>query len=440
MTSRESPPDTAHETALAAVEAGIEAAHPDRVVHEHLALAGAELTVGTETHDLTAYDSVVVLGGGNAAAHVAKAIEAVLGDALSGGAVVTDDPIETTTVDILPADHPIPSGRGVESTRTLLSRAKAVDAETLVLAVVTGGGSACMVAPADGISLADLQTTTDALLKSGASIHAINTVRKHLSAIKGGRLARALAPARVSVLVLSDVVGDDLAVIASGPLVADPSTYADAVDVLSADDCAVPDSVRQRLEAGARGEYEETPGPDGPAFDRVTTTLVGTNMAALRAAREAVAERGYETLVLSSRLQGPARHASGTHVSVAEEILASGNPVAPPAAVLSGGETTVRVTGDGRGGPNQEFALAAALELPDGAVLAAADTDGLDGNTDAAGAVVDAGTVADPAAARRALDGNDANGYLSERDALIRTGPTGTNVNDIHVLVVESSG
>jgi len=426
----------AHETALACLDAGIDAARPERVVREAVALDGTTLAVGSERHDLAAYDSVVVLGGGNAAAHVAAALADILGGALDGGVVVTDDPVATTTVEVLPASHPIPSQQGVDSTRTLLERAEQVDEDTLVLGVVTGGGSACMVAPAEGISLGDVQATTDALLDSGAAIHEINAVRQHCSALKGGRLARALAPARVTACVLSDVVGNDLDVIASGPLVPDSSTYDDALDVLSADDLSVPDAVRTRLEAGAAGEIDETPGPDDSAFERVTTHCIGTTMTALAAAREPAEERGYDTLVLSSRLRGIARDAALTHVAVAEEMLDTGNPITPPAVVLSGGETTVSVTGDGRGGPNQEFALAAALGLPDGAVLAAVDTDGIDGNSTVAGAVVDGETVRDREAARRALDGNDATGYLTERDAVVETGRTGTNVNDMHVLVV----
>jgi hydroxypyruvate reductase len=449
--NRESLPGTPpHETALACVEAGIEAAHPERVVREAVQVEGTRLEIGPESHDLSTYESVLVVGGGNAAAHVAVTLEAILGEALDGGIVVTDDPVPTATVDVRPADHPVPSQRGVESTSELLDRAVSVGPETLVIAVITGGGSACMVAPASGISLVDLQATTNALLESGASIHEVNAVRKHLSAIKGGQLARALAPARVSALVLSDVLGDDLDVVASGPLVADPSTYADALDVLDTDDLTVPDSVRHRLAAGAEGDLEETPGPDDPAVEQVTTHLVGTNMTALAAAREEANERGYETLVLSSRIRGEARDAALAHVAVAEEMVATGNPVTPPAVVLSGGETTVTVAGEGRGGPNQELALAAALDLsgeavldegldcPSQAVLAAVDTDGIDGNTDAAGALVDGDLVTDPATARRALDDNDANAYLGERGALVETGPTGTNVNDLRVLVVGS--
>jgi hydroxypyruvate reductase len=293
-----------------------------------------------------------------------------------------------------------------------------------------------MVAPAEGITLADLQTTTDALLDSGASIHEVNAVRKHCSTLKGGQLARALAPATVSALVLSDVVGNDLDVIASGPLVPDSSTFADAISVLDSYHLTVPDAVRDRLEAGVRGNISETPAPDDSAFERVRTHLVGTTMTALDAARETAREQGYETLVLSSRIRGGAREAALTPVAVAEEILDTGNPVTPPAVVLSGGETTVRVTGDGTGGPNQEFALAAAMDLPPDALLAAVDTDGIDGNSDVAGAIVDSTTVDDRDDAKAALAHNDAHAYLASRDAVIETGKTGTNVNDVHVLVV----
>jgi len=430
----------AHETALSCLTAAVEAARPARVVRQAVTLDGATLAIGDESHDLTDYESVLVVGGGNAAAHVAAALEAQLGAAIDGGVVVTDDPVGTERVEVLPADHPIPSQRGVDSTHTLLDVAEAADEETLVVAVVTGGGSACMVAPADGLTLSDLQATTDALLKSGASIHEVNAVRKHCSKLKGGHLARALAPARVSALVLSDVVGDDLDVIASGPLVPDSSTYADGLSVLDEYGLSVPDPVRRRLAAGVDGSLSETPGPDDPAFERVRTHLVGTTMTALTAADEVAADRGYETLVLSSRIRGAAREAALTPVAVAEEILDTGNPVEPPAVVLAGGETTVRVTGDGRGGPNQEFALAAALDLPDGAVLAAIDTDGIDGDSEVAGALVDGSTVTDRDEARRALDANDATSYLEGRGAVVETGPMGTNVNDVHALVVTGEG
>jgi hydroxypyruvate reductase len=317
-----------------------------------------------------------------------------------------------------------------------------------VLAVITGGGSALLPAPAGNLSLADLQATTDALLESGAAIGEINAARKHCSALKGGRLGAVAAPATVATLVFSDVVGDDLGVIASGPTVLDPTTYADAVAVLDRYDLDVPAAVRDHLAAGAAGEIPETPGADAD-FGHVTTHLLANAWTAVDAAREVARERGYDPLVLSTRVRGEAREQGLAHVAVAEEVAATGTPVDPPAVVLSGGETTVTVRGEGDGGPNQEFALRAALELGGGGsdggsvggpVLAAVDTDGRDGASDAAGALVDVGTVPDADAAdaaRAALADNDAGTYLDGRDALVRTGRTGTNVNDLRVVVIE---
>ena len=432
-------PDSAgHQTALDCVEAGIEASHPEQIVRRSVSLEGTTLTVEGESHDLTTYERVIVLGGGKAAAQVARTLEAILGPHLNGGVVVTDSPCETAVVDVRPADHPIPSQRGVESTRALLERAARCDSETLVLAVITGGASACLVAPAADISLDDLRATTQALLDGGVPIGAVNAVRKHLSAVKGGRLAGSLAPARVCSLVMSDVVGDDPSVIGSGPLVADGTTYGDARAVIDDNDITVPAAVRERLTAGTNGGHEETPDTGDPVFERVTTHIIGSNMSAIAAARATAVERGYNALVLSTRLRGRARDAALAHVAVAEEIAATGNPVEPPAVVLSGGETTVRVTGGGTGGPNHEFALAAAMDLPPEAVLAAVDTDGIDGATDAAGALVDSTVVTDRGAARQALDENNSHPYLADCDAVIRTGPTGTNVNDLRVLVVDT--
>jgi len=432
-------PDAAARRALAreCVDAGIEAAHPATVVRDAVTLDGDVLRIADATFDLGDYDAVLVVGGGNAASQVAAAVETVLAERLDGGVVVTDDPAETARVEVLRGDHPVPNERGVDATRRLLERADGVDEGTLVLAVVTGGASALLAAPADGISLADLRETTDALLASGATIHEMNAVRKHLSALKGGRLAASLAPARVATLVFSDVVGDDLAVIGSGPTVPDPSTYADALAVLEDYEIDVPAAVRDRLERGAAGDVAETPKAGDPAFATVSTHVLANNRTAVDAAA-AVAERsGYAPLVLSTRVRGEAREAAKTHVAIAEEALASGDPIAPPCAVVSGGECTVTVRGDGEGGPNLEFALSAALELGPEATLAAVDTDGIDGATAAAGAVVDAETLSDRRAAVRALRENDALPVLEGCDVLVETGPTGTNVNDLRVLLVE---
>ncbi|MFC7076476.1 glycerate kinase type-2 family protein [Haloarcula halophila] len=421
--------------ALDCLERGIESARPGTVIPSAVSVDGTTITVAGEQFDRREYDEVVVLGGGNGAGHIAAALERELGSALDGGVVVTDASVDTDRVRVLPADHPLPSERGVESTRELLAAADDADERTLVLAVVTGGGSACMVAP-DGIPLADLRSTTTALLDSGVPIESINAVRKHLSAVKGGHLARRLTPARVCGVVFSDVVGDDLSVIASGPLTPDGSTFQDALEVLDGIDAAVPDSVRRRLDRGARGEVAETPRAGDPAFDRVSTHVVATNMTALRAARDRAAAAGYEPVILSSRVRGEARTAAGIHAAIAAEIRATGTPIEPPAVLLSGGETTVTVSGDGHGGPNQEFVLGGLADLPEDSVLAAVDTDGIDGATDAAGAILGPGNRPDREAVRGALDRNDAYPLLADHDGLVVTGPTGTNVNDLRVLVV----
>jgi hydroxypyruvate reductase len=427
----------AHETALACLEAGIEAAHPGRVVRDAVDRDGARLSIDGEALDLTAFDRVLALGGGKAAAGVAAALEEILDDALDGGAVVTDDPggVETETVEVLPGAHPVPDAEGVASARRVLDLAESADERTLVLAVITGGGSALLAAPA--VPLEAMRAVTDALLESGADIHDINAVRKHLSTVKGGGLAAAAAPARLVTLAFSDVVGDDLDVIASGPTVPDATTYADARAVLDRDVEDVPEAVADRLAAGERGEHSETPDSGDPVFERTSAHILANGFTALAAAREVAQSRGYEPLILSSRIRGEAREAAGVHLAVAEEVAATGNPADRPAVVLSGGETTVEVRGDGTGGPNQEFCLQAALDIGVEAVCAAVDTDGRDGSTDAAGALVDADTVEDHDAARAALADNDATPFLRERGALVETGRTGTNVNDLRVLVVE---
>ncbi|ATW86993.1 hydroxypyruvate reductase [Halohasta litchfieldiae] len=434
----------AHETAVECVEAGIEAGHPRRIVRDAVGLNGDSLRIAESTYDLGNYEEIVVLGGGNAAAHVAVALEAILSDRIDRGVVVTDDPVETERVTVHEGDHPVPSERAVDGTRELLAAADAADEDTLVLATITGGGSALLPAPAGDVSLADLQSTTDSLLTSGADIHEINAVRKHLSALKGGRLARRAAPATVVSLIFSDVVGNDLSVIASGPVAPDESTFDEALAVLERYGIDAPEAVVAHLEGGASGEVDETPGADDPALAAVSNHVVADGMTVLEAAQAAAAERGYETLVLSSRVRGEARDAATTHVAIAEEVRATDTPISPPAVVLSGGETTVTIRGNGSGGPNQEFATSAALELDDGKedgegqiVVAAVDTDGIDGATDVAGALIDETTVEDPEAAREALAENDVYPYLESRDALVLTGATGTNLNDLRVMVVD---
>lgn len=455
----------ARETALACVTAGIEAAHPKRVLREQVTLDGEELRIGGEPYDLGAFEDVLVVGGGKAAAGVAAVLCDLLGERVSGAVVAPDggsnddsnadgDGGETTTagrIAVLDGDHPVPSERGVESTKRVLELADAADERTLVLAVVTGGASALLPAPAQGLSLPDLQAVTEALLASGAAIDEINAVRKHCSAIKGGALARRAAPATVVGVLFSDVVGDSHSIIGSGPTAPDGTTFADALAVLDRYEIDAP-AVRDRLQRGTAGDIEETPTRDTKVFERVSNHVLANAHTALDAAKAVAEDRGYRALLLSSTLRGEARELGRVNAAIAEECLAAGEPTPPPAVVLSGGEATVTVRGDGSGtgGPNLECALSAAIEFGqegpgDRIAFCSVDTDGRDGATDAAGALVDGETLLgsertgeEREAARNALNENDTFEFLDARDALVRTGATGTNVNDLRVFVIES--
>lgn len=426
----------AHELALDCLEAGIEAAQPARVVRDRVGVEDGRLQVADADYALDTAEEVIVVGGGKAAAQIGAALEAVLGDRLTGGVVVTNDPVETDRIEVIEASHPVPDQAGIEGARRVQDRVERADEDTLVLAVFTGGGSALLPAPAEGVSLDDLQSVTDQLLRSGASIPDINAVRKHCSTLKGGQLASTAAPARVVTLLFSDVVGDDPGVIASGPTAPDPTTFGDALGVLVDYGIDAPDAIKTRLEGGTTGDLPETPTADDPLFERVSTHILATGWTALDAARETASEAGYQPLVLSARIEGEAREIARTHAAIAAETLETGNPVEPPAVVLSGGETTVTVQGDGQGGPNCEFALSGARTLPTPAVLASIDTDGKDGTSGAAGGLVDGETVEQQDAAAAALADNNAGPYLDARNALLRTGTTGTNLNDLRVLVV----
>ncbi|MFB6141203.1 MAG: glycerate kinase [Halosimplex sp.] len=427
--------DGDRETALDCIEAAIEGAAPETATRDAVALAEGTLTVGESTYDLDEYDDVVVVGAGKATGGVARALESILGDRLTDGVVVTKRPVETERVRCAVGDHPVPSERSVEATADLVETVRAADEGTLVLFVLTGGASALLAAPAGSLTISDLAETTRSLLEGGVPIDEINAVRKHLSAVKGGRLAREAAPATVCGLVLSDVVGNDLSTIGSGPTVPDGTTFADARGVLDRADVSVPDAVREHLRAETGGE---TPGPSDPAFDRVAHHLIADNATALTAAADAAETAGYQPLVLTSRLRGEASEVGKALVSTGAEAAATGAPVEPPAVLLAGGECTVSIDGEGgTGGPNQELVLSAALER-EPVVLAAVDTDGEDGSSDVAGALVDGTTVADGERerAQEFLDANDAGTYLAEVGATIETGPTGTNVNDVVAMVV----
>lgn len=394
---------------------------------------------------LAAYRRVVVAGLGKASMAMAGVLEARGVPVAEGVAVVPEGYAGTrpsrlpapSRTEVVEAGHPVPDARSAEAGRRLLALADGCSAGDLLLALVSGGGTALAACPVEGLSVDDVQRTVRLLLRSGADIHAMNAVRKHLLRVGGGQLARAAAPADACALVVSDVVGDVLPVIASGPTAPDPSTFGDAARVLQERDLweEVPEAVQQHLTAGRAGDRPETPKPGASAFERVRTDLVGANRDALKAARAEAEQRGYAVRIAGEGVTGEARRVARQQV---EALRAEGS--AAKICLLWGGETTVTVRGDGRGGRNQEAALAAALAL-DGARRPAAylsgGTDGIDGPTDAAGAIATPQTTAE--ARRRGLDpqafldDNDAYTFFDEVGGLLQPGPTHTNVMDVQI-------
>ena len=433
------------EDALAIFGAGVEAVEPGRAVRGHLRTGRSGPAVDGRRLPLAPGGRVWVVGAGKAAAPMAAAVEEILGDRVAGGLVVTryGHGAPLRRVELREAGHPVPDESGVAAARDLAGLLGQVQAGDLVICVVSGGGSALLPSPVDGITLAEKQQVTRLLLGCGATIREMNAVRKHLSRLKGGGLARLARPAALLTLVLSDVVGDRLDVIASGPTVPDPTTFADALEVLERRRIAsrVPAAVLARLEAGARGDVPETPKPDDPVFRSTTHVLVGTNALAVAAAERRARALGYHTLVLSTTVTGEAREVGAVHAAVARELAASGRPLRRPACVLSGGETTVTLRGGGKGGRNQELVLAAALGMAglERVLVFSAGTDGTDGPTDAAGAVADGETLSRARAAgldpRAALQGNDAYPFFQALGDLVVTGPTRTNVMDLRLVL-----
>ncbi len=386
----------------------------------------------------------VVVGAGKAAAAMARAFETQWPGRLEGlvltryGHAVSCDRIE-----IVEASHPVPDAAGERAAQRILALAHGLGPDDQLVFLASGGGSALLTLPAPGLALADKQAVTRALLRSGATITEINTVRKHLSAIKGGRLAAAAAPARVVTLAISDVPGDDPAVIASGPTVPDPTTFADARAVLEKYGIDEPAAVLAHLAAQDR----ETPKPDDPIFQRTRFELIASPQESLRAAAAAGLRQNITPIVLSDRVEGEARDVALVHAAIARQLRAGefrigDRAVALPAVLLSGGETTVTVKGKGRGGRNVEFllALAVALDGAEGISALACDTDGIDGTEDNAGAIVYPDSVARAAAcgvrAAAALAENDGYGFFATLGDLVVTGPTLTNVNDFRAILV----
>jgi hydroxypyruvate reductase len=427
-------------------QAGLRAVDPAAAVRRCCRLDGERLLVKGVSYDLTQFDRIFVLGAGKAGAAMAQAVEQLMGDRLTEGLVVVKYHHLATLqkVVLCEAGHPLPDENGLKAARSICELAARADERTLVIFLVSGGGSALLPLPAEGITLADKQATTRVLLSCGATIHEINALRKHLSAVKGGQLARLVFPATLVALILSDVVGDDLDTIASGPCVPDSRTFADCHAIIAKYAIAdqLPTGVLARLRAGAAGEIAETPKPGDPVFCKVANVIVGSNFDALQQCREAALGLGYNTMLLSSTIEGETAPVAGMHMALAREILGSGHPVPAPACLLSGGETTVTLRGRGLGGRNQEFVLAAAMLMVNTGkiVLLSAGTDGSDGPTDAAGAFADSTTCQRAAIAgldlRQYLAANDSYHLFESLEDLYKTGPTNTNVMDLRILLV----
>ena len=396
--------------------------------------------------DLKQFDRISLVGGGKATAPMAKAMEALLGDRIDKGLInvkygFTEKLSVTRTVE---ASHPLPDENGVKGTEVIMDLLTKAGDKDLIISLISGGGSALLCQPAQGISLREKQAVTGMLLDCGASIDEINAVRKHISAAKGGQMARAAFPAIVVNLMLSDVVGDKMDVIASGPFVPDSSTFEDALGILRKYDLkGVPGSIVRRLEDGAQGRIPDTPKEGDSVFLNVSNIIVGSNILALEAAEKKAGDLGYDTLILSSLIEGETRDVARVHCAIAREICRSGRPIGKPACIISGGETTVTIRGNGLGGRNQEFCLMSAVEiagLPEKMVVLSGGTDGNDGPTDAAGAVVDPYTVERGRKAGLSavdfLNNNDAYHFFEKTEDLLMTGPTNTNVMDVRLLLI----
>jgi len=408
-------------------KAGVDAALPSLCVPAHLPPKPKGRTI--------------IIGAGKASGAMAKALE----DAWDGpldGLVVTryGYRVPTERLEVVEAAHPVPDEAGREAAKRIFRMVQGLTQDDLVLCLISGGGSALLALPAEGITLEDKQAVNKALLASGATISEMNTVRKHLSAIKGGRLAKAAYPAQVVALMISDVPGDDPSIIASGPTVPDPSTKADAIGIVEKYKIDLPDNVRHALETG-----DETPKPGDPCFDRVENVMIATPQASLEAAAEVARKAGVTPVILGDSIEGESRDVALVHAGIARQCAMRGQPQEPPCVLISGGETTITLKGKGKGGRNTEFLLALAIALDGMANIyaLAGDTDGVDGSEDNAGALIYPDTLARAEKAglnpKAMLADNDPYTFFKGIGDLLETGPTLTNVNDLRAILIEKS-
>ena len=434
------------EDAEAIFMASLQAVDSMQSVKSHCVRRNGWLEVEDQAYDLSEFDNVYVIGTGKASAAMAQAVEEVLGDFLTAG-IVNVKYGHTRPLDIIhcnEAGHPVPDEAGLRGSQQIVQMMSQTGEKDLVICLISGGGSALLPLPAEGLNLDDKRRLTEELLRCGANIQEINALRKHVSRVKGGRLARLAYPSTLVTLILSDVIGDDLDSIASGPTVPDRSTFIDCLDILDRYSIrdTIPAAVLNYLEEGVQGKHEETPKAHDPAFQRTQNVIVASNRKALETAASKAGELGYNSLILSSTMEGETREVARVHAAIAREVIDTGNPVSRPACLISGGETTVTIKGKGLGGRNQEFVLSAVIEIDgfEDVVILSGGTDGTDGPTDAAGAIGDGMTArrarALDMAARQYLDDNDSYHFFESLGDLLMTGPTFTNVMDLRLILV----
>jgi glycerate 2-kinase len=416
-----------------------------RIEGDHLYATGPEGSVND--FDLKRFDRIYLVGAGKASASMAQAIEEILGERITRGVITTKygHSLPLGFIETIESGHPIPDQKGLDGAQEISRFLKESGPHDLVIFLLSGGASALLPLPADGIRLEEKQEVTQLLLDCGADIKEINTIRKHISQIKGGRIAQLAYPSVVLGLILSDIVGDPLDAIGSGPTVPDTSTFLEAWEILRKYGLLneIAPSIQNHLRLGKEGKIEESPKPGHPAFDKVYNLLVGSNLLSLRAVAKESKGLGFNTLILSSSIVGETRDAAWFHAAIAREVASTGNPVPVPACLISGGETTVTIRGDGKGGRNQEFVLAGAMEIDglENVVLLSGGTDGTDGPTDAAGAIADALTIKRAhemgLSAKAHLENNDAYPFFKRLGDLLMTGPTRTNVMDVRIILVD---
>jgi glycerate 2-kinase len=424
----------------------LKAVDPFYAIKKQVKLVEDNLWVKDNFYNLKEIKRILVIGAGKASAPMAQAVEKILGPRIHKGVVVTKHGyvVPLKRIQLVEGGHPLPDRGGIEGTKRILKLISNLRQNDLVICLVSGGGSSLFVSPSPGISLKDKKELTDQLLRCGANIQEINAIRKHISRVKGGRLAQLAYPAYVITLILSDVIGNKIDSIASGPTAPDTTTFSDCLRIIQKYKLKdkIPGSIYDHLKKGTQGKTEETPKSGDPIFKKVRNFIIGSNAQALEAAKQKAEDLCFNTVILSKPVSGDTTRAAVRHANLAKGVQEKGDPVSPPACLISGGETTVMVKGKGLGGRNQEFVLVGATKIANrrNVVMLSAGTDGTDGPTDAAGAICDGKTIKralqkglDP---KQYLNNNDSYHFFQKLGDLLKTGPTNTNVMDIHLILV----